>query len=506
MSRQAKSERARVLIQKGLIHEAASHSERALVRAGAPLYSRAGQLVRPVVDELPAADGGITKIARLRPVTVDALLDHLSRVADFGRFLESGKLKRIDPPLAIAKTILARDGEWLFEPLAGVLTTPTIRPDGSLLIEPGFDPQTRILLRDPPAMPTLDESPTRDQAERALANIEALLIGFPFCDEASRSVAISAILTPIARGGMACAPLHALTAPAPGTGKSYLTDITSGILTGQRAPVIAAGHNGEELEKRLGAALLGGQSLISLDNVNGKLSGDCLAQLIERPVVEIRPLGRSNLVRVESRATVFGNGNNLQLTGDMTRRSLLCSMDSGVERPELRQFSFDPFRAVLADRGKYIAAALTVVRAYIVAGSPDPCPRLASFEQWSDRVRSAIVWLGRADPVETIETARADDPEQAARTAIFLALHEAFGNASWIVSDAMKLISDSTTPNHNADLERAFIEISGTRGPTGKLIGHWLARNKGRVVEGLRLLDEPDLHRKQKKWRIVARG
>lgn len=500
------AERARILVQPGLVHLAATEAELALINAEAPIYSRAGQLVRPVVDELPAADGGVTKIARLRTVTAEALVDHLSRVADFAKFLASGKPKRIDPPLAIAKTILARDGEWSFQRLAGVLTTPTIRPDGSLLIDPGFDPPTRILMRDPPPMPALPEKPTRRQAERALADIEKLLTGFPFNDEASRAVAISAILTTVARGGMACAPLHAMTAPAPGTGKSFLVDIAAAILTGQRAPVIAAGHNGEELEKRLGAALLSGQPLISIDNVNGRLSGDALAQLIERPVVEIRPLGSSALVRVESRATVFGNGNNLQLVGDMTRRSLLCSMDSGLERPELRQFSFDPFRAVLAARGQYIAAALTVVRGYIAAGSPDPCPRLASFEQWSDLVRSAIVWLGRADPVKTMETARADDPEQAARTAIFVALHETFGNASWIVSDAMKLIADPAEPDHNADLERAFTDISGARGPTGKLIGHWLARNKGRVVEGLRLLDEPDLHRKQKKWRIIACG
>jgi putative DNA primase/helicase len=51
---------------------------------------------------------------------------------------------------------------------------------------------------------------------------------------------------------------------------------------------MAAGRTEEETEKRLGAALLAWQPLISIDNVNGELGGDALCQIIERPVVEIR--------------------------------------------------------------------------------------------------------------------------------------------------------------------------------------------------------------------------
>ena len=59
---------------------------------------------------------------------------------------------------------------------------------------------------------------------------------------------------------------------------------------------------------------------------------------------------------------------------------------------------------VLADRGKYIAACLTICRAYIAAGRPDKLPKLASFGDWSDTVRSALVWLGEADPVKSMDT------------------------------------------------------------------------------------------------------
>ena len=77
----------------------------------------------------------------------------------------------------------------------------------------------------------------------------------------------------------------------------------------------------------------------------------------------------------------------------------------------MRQFDFDPIERVLADRGKYIAAALTICRAYFVAGRPDKAPKLASFEGWSDTVRSALLWLGKEDPVKSMEFARQEDPE-----------------------------------------------------------------------------------------------
>ena len=111
--------------------------------------------------------------------------------------------------------------------------------------------------------------------------------------------------------------------------------------------------------------------MISIDNINGELGGDALCQIIERPVVDIRILGRSESVRIEARGTcLFATGNNFTIVGDVCRRAITTNLDPEVERPELRQFDFDPVERVLANRGEYIAAALTICRAYIVAGRP----------------------------------------------------------------------------------------------------------------------------------------
>jgi hypothetical protein len=82
---------------------------------------------------------------------------------------------------------------------------------------------------------------------------------------------------------------------------------------------------------------------------------------------------------------------------------------------------------VLADRGQYIAAAFCVVRAYLAAGRPNLAPKLASFEGWSDTVRSALIWLGRADPCATMVSVVADDPEQMTLVAVLTAWSRAIG-------------------------------------------------------------------------------
>ena len=84
-------------------------------------------------------------------------------------------------------------------------------------------------------------------------------------------------------------------------------------------------------------------------------------------------------------------------------------MSSG---PSCGSFRGDPVSTVLENRGPYIAAVLTIVRAYLAAGCPSPCSPLASFSDWSLLVRSPLVWLSYADPVDTMEAARSDDPSR----------------------------------------------------------------------------------------------
>jgi putative DNA primase/helicase len=173
-------------------------------------------------------------------------------------------------------------------------------------------------------------------------------------------VALSALMTPVLRPALAPAvPLHACNAPAGGTGKSYLFDLASSIAIGERCPVLSRSTNPDETEKRLVGAALDGQPIVSIDNCNGELRSEFLCQAVERPLLQVRALGSSALVRIPNAATCFANGNNIQIAEDLVRRTIQCRMDANMESPETRQFKRDPLARVLAHRGHYVAAILT---------------------------------------------------------------------------------------------------------------------------------------------------
>src|SRR5262249_52498745 len=73
------------------------------------------------------------------------------------------------------------------------------------------------------------------------------------------------------------------------------------------------------------------------------------------------------------------------------------------------------------------AACLTICRAYMLAEGHDKPTPLASFEGWSDIVRSALLWLEEADPVASLDIGRDDDPERNALLDLMTAWDAVFG-------------------------------------------------------------------------------
>lgn len=503
-----------IIVSGGGLSDQATQGEKALISAGFKIYQRGNKLITPVMQQTEASGGRQTTIAVMHETSRSRMRDDLCKAADWAKIGEKDGLDYINPPYSVAETILSRYGQWAFPPLAGVLMTPTLRPDGSILKDTGYDSSTRLYLLHCPPMPEIPEAPSHKDALAALKILEGLLIDFPFVDSASRSVALSALITPVVRGAFPVVPMHVIRAPSAGSGKSYLLDTASAIAIGQRCPIIVAGRTEEETEKRLGAALLTGQSLISIDNFNGDLGGDALCQFVERPLASVRILGKSEQVTIESRATFFANGNNIRILGDMTRRVVQCTLDAKCERPEQRTFKINPFETVLSDRGKYIAAALTIIRAYIVAGKPGIIfPRLASFEEWSDLVRSALVWLGRTDPLIGMEAARAEDPRLQEVTEVFTAIWDVMGDKRFTARELVDLAQKKTceiecdVPVYPA-LWEALVNAAGDRGRflTPKRVGQWLSRHKSRICNNLRLENEADKHGHPAKWWLVESG
>jgi putative DNA primase/helicase len=509
-------QRPAILVQAGRVDLIATAAEYSLIESGIPLFQRGRELVRPTKQEVPASKGRMTISAGMGMVNHAGMIDLMAQAIDWRKY--DGRKKAevaCDPPGMAASILLARFGQWRFPTVAGVITTPTLRPDGSLLLAPGYDAATRLYhVPDPNLTPEyIPDQPTYLDAQAALAVLQSLLDEFPFVSDTDLSVALSGLITPLIRGAIAVAPLHAIRASTAGTGKSYYVDVASSIVNGRPAPVMSVSVDAKETESRMNGLLLAGFPLVSIDNVNGELGSDILAQAVERPVVQVRRLGVSDLFEVESRATWYATGNNLRVRGDMTRRSIISTMDAGVERPEMRDFRHRPADEAAANRGKYIAAILTIVRAYIVAGKPDKLPSPGSYEGWSDLVRSPLVWLGLPDPWETTEAAREDDPEISVLSDILTGWLQAIGKTvavpvRFVIETANARFEeheDNAGELKNPDFRASLMQVGGTKGVIDPVkIGKWFLGREGRILNGIKIKrGERDEHSKVATWKVV---
>ena len=186
--------------------------------------------------------------------------------------------------------------------------------------------------------------------------------------------------------------------------------------------------------------------------------------------------------------TVYSTGNNIRFTGDMPRRAVISRMDANMERPELRTFETQPHKLILADRGRYVADCLTIHLAYRLAGSPGKLmPQLGSFEEWSDLVRSALVWLGCADPIETVGTT--DNPGREQAAALFAAWPQ--GQTSYSTAELIEIAEQrgGSTDLLHPELLSALQPIGKDR--RGSLdvgtLGTWLRDHKDTVIGTLKL-------------------
>ena len=494
-----------------------------LVDRDEKLYQRGNKLVRPVVGEGVDSRGNIVHFSVLMEVDEAFMVRLLCRNMEW--FRPDGRVKggalpghrKIDAPEKVARAILKSAGDWPFKVIAGILNSPTLRHDGSILSQPGYDARTHLYLQSSVVLPPIPERPTRAQAEEALTLLTDLMTEIPFVNESSKSVALSMMLSTVARTMFEVAPAHGARAPTAGTGKSYCADIVSAIVLGERCPVIAVSEDNDgETEKRIIAKAMNGDQIINLDNVNGTLGGDTLCQLTERPTCDLRPLGQSKIVRVENRSMVFFNGNNVRVKGDMTRRVLIAELDRKMEKPAEYEFKNNPVKTVLADRGKYIAACMTILRAYSSAGSPkQDFPPMNSYGEWSACVRSSLVWLGCADPCLTVQKARDEDPELQKIAAFCSAAKDHIGREEFAVPcrDIMKLGTKTLSGMSFGDADPAhpalneFMQEFIDRGkPNPQKLGIWLTKFKGRIVDGLRISSIWDAKAKGNRWFIEDVG
>jgi hypothetical protein len=505
------------------LHEDVDASVSALGR-DLELYQRDARLVRVVrVAEAEAeAEHMSPGTPQIRPLPLATLHERLTRYARFQKFdSRAEEWRDALPSKPIVAAVEAR-AEWpTIRPLLGVIETPSMRPDGSIIDSPGYDAATGYVYAPGRAYPSVPQKPTQADARAALAQLREPWADFPMGADAEHYVPISALMTLIARPAIrgAC-PAFVADASVQGSGKSFATRAVGILAHGREPAVMRWPTDPNELEKVLGGYAVRGASIVLFDNVGNEdaFGGAPLDKVLTcADRVELRVLGKTEVPALAWRAVILASGNNLAIGRDTTRRVLVCRIVPPMERPEERtDFAItNLIDWCHTNHARLAVAALTVLRAYVVAGRP--AQNLAgwgSYEQWRDLIANAIVWAGGADVMACRPTiAGDDDSETAALRAVVLHWPRLAPNGITATRAVAALYSPERMrgqlpPDGFDDLREALEVIAPPakpgQPPAAMKVGHALKRFKQRVIGTMCITSTQDRNGVAA-WKVVER-
>ena len=194
-------------------------------------------------------------------------------------------------------------------------------------------------------------------------------------------------------------------------------------------------------------------------------------------------------------------GNGLTFAGDLIRRVVSINIDAEVEFPEERVFKVDALDIAREQRVEFVVAGLTILRAYAISGAKKE-PKIGSFERWSDRVRSALVWVGMSDPYANVSRVREDDPERVRLDGILSVMEK---QTVWSVADvAVKLSEELLKAKDQRPFSDAFVDFIDRAGSLATVkLGTYLHHRRDRVVKGRKLVKAgADSHSKTVRWKV----
>ena len=208
----------------------------------------------------------------MKEISEPALVRALATAATWERFNKKEQdWLRVDPPARHVE-VLRESIDFPHLPILKELAhQPYLRQDSTLMLSPGYDPVSMMYgIFDPSEFP-VPKSPTRAEAEAAFATFCELVEEFPFRTEADRMAAIAAFLTAAVRVSLPAAPMFHISAPAIGSGKSYLCKLIWAFATPQRRVPLTFPAHEDECQKLLVSELMRSPPVIEFDNLTGDL-------------------------------------------------------------------------------------------------------------------------------------------------------------------------------------------------------------------------------------------
>jgi hypothetical protein len=484
------------------LHEVVDQSVAALAMHES-VYQRGGELVHIVREVSPTglirrAPGSPT----IRSMARATIRENLTRVSRFEKLdKRSERWSATIPPDSVVDAVASR-GEWHgIRPLVGIAEAPCLRPDGTILQAPGYDPSTGYVYAPNDKYLPIPDRPTLGDAQRARDELLEIVCDFPFAGDAHRAGWLAMLLTCFARPAIdGCVPLFAVDAPTRGSGKGRCVDAAANVATGRDATKTAQPKDDDEMRKRITTLVLEGEAIAVIDNISRALGDPSLDAALTATTWKDRALGRNASVSARNNLMWVATGNNIELGADTARRTLHVRIESPLENPEdrdSRQFKHPDLLAwVRAERPRLVRAAVTLLRAYFVAGCPDQgLKQWGSFEQWSRLIPHVLVWAGLPDPMSTRQEFEdtADSTKQAliALQSGWQRLDVASGGNGLTAKQAIGVLyparRESDAPDGYDALRDAIEELTDAipgRPPSPTKLGCQLRKARRRVIGG----------------------
>jgi hypothetical protein len=462
------------------------------------IFQQAQRLIRvQPTSRLPGEGEPLGPVALNLPMLQCALSEGPERFWKVERNEKGERHFEIDPPQDDCTALLVKS-DWSFvAPLRGIAHCPFMRPDGSICTEGGYDQRTGWYLEPKFELPEpVPASPTLADAQRALECLVLPFREFPWEQPNHALLPLSLVLSGLARAAIGDVPCHALDASTPGTGKTLALDAAAVILTGAIVAKSTFPATEEELEKVLAADALAGRRIIGFDNLSPsrKFGGESLERALScGGRVALRVLGKTEKPELPWNAIVTGSGNNLQLSHDMRRRTLVGRLIAPIERPEERTgFAIENLIGwTRANRPALVLAGLTLLRAFVVAGRPRQSAALGGYESWSELVADALQWVSGAD-VRQLRHSAGSDASESMVGQMFRCIAALTAQGALSAKQLLAVAYD----RHEADalgLREAFGELIQARGPSGTKasavqVGKLLGRHRDQIRSGVRLI------------------
>lgn len=422
---------------------------------------------------------------RLRLMPMPTLRERLTRAAAIVVQERGDALTPAHPPKWLVEAIGAR-GVWEGVRRVGdVVDAPTLRPDGTVIAEPGYDDATGTLYLGTRKYPPVPEAPTDRDVARAVTALLDPFVDVPWCEPSDRAAAMSAVLAVAARPAIrGTVPLYAIRGTTPGVGKGLVAQLITVAATGRAPRLSVAPADADEWRKKLLSSAIEGARVELLDDVDGILGSAALAAALTSGTFSDRLLGTQRIITAPLRAVWLATGNGLRLARDLGRRTVVVDLDAGGEHPEDRGgWKYPDVRAhVEREHPRLLVAALTLLRGHALAGRPSHGqPALGGFEDWDRTVRACVMWAGVGDPDGGRARLRAEgDADLADLRGALAAWIDAIGPRPVSVAEVL------TIAERHAELRTALEALVPSRLSGGSL-GKALGRVAGRIVDGLQV-------------------